>query len=139
MSSAPNLLEYTLASSSDSINNNNSTATSSEHISTSPNLLDEKFCFKSSNDQLQCAQDQVNIACNDNQRINTILQACFVNKSSTKPQAELELDHAKKQLMILTKAIDCIENWQTDSFLWPNNYRVFFAPPYIFIIHSPKG
>ena len=109
LSSAPNLLEYTPASSSASINNNNSTATSSEHESTSPNLPDEKLCFKSSNDQLQCALDQVNIACNDNQRIITILQACFVNKSSTKPQAELELDHAKKHLMILTKAIDCID------------------------------
>ena len=113
MTSTPhNLLEYTSAncnSNSDSISNNNSTATSSEHESTSPNLPDEKLCFKSSNDQLQCALDQVNIACNDNQRIITILQACFVNKSSTKPQAELELDHAKKHLMILTKAIDCID------------------------------
>jgi hypothetical protein len=45
-----------------------------------------------------CNDDQVNIACNDNQRINTILQACFVNKSSTKPQAELELEYAKKHL-----------------------------------------
>ena len=66
MTSTPhNLLEYTSAncnSNSDSISNNNSTATSSEHESTSPNLPDEKLCFKSSNDQLQCALDQVNIA-----------------------------------------------------------------------------
>ena len=111
MFSAPNLLEYTPASSSDSISNNNSTATTtSEHESTSPNLLNEKFCFKSSNDQLQCALNQVNLACNDNQRITSILRACFVNKSSTKQQAEVELEHAKKYLMILTKAIDCIDN-----------------------------
>jgi hypothetical protein len=111
MCSTPSLLEYTpVSSNSESISNNISTATSSEHESQSPNVSHEKLCFKSSEEQLQCALSELNIACNDNQRINTVLRACFVNKSSTKQQAEVELEHAKKYLMILTKAIDCIDN-----------------------------
>ena len=88
MFSAPNLLEYTPASSSDSISNNNSTATTtSEHESTSPNLLNEKFCFKSSNDQLQCALNQVNIACNDNQRICSVfMHALSINHQQNNKQ-----------------------------------------------------